>query len=363
MKKSLLCLLLLISVIVVFAQSISITALTAPGTYNSFNMAQIDPDMPYSQPMIFRWNLSKTLPDGITELPFDLKVKLMWDGVSIPLLDYVISAKPNLWSMNTIDFSNRDIFTSIDTDKFYSSDESISLDNLFDAAPALEDVVLNTGLLPDGEYTLTVQATFIGGESNISEVSFWVKNANSIFLNYPGVSLGQSIPQINNNIVVFNWQSNLVGINQFNLTIREYELKDDLVGRDLDTSGRLFLEIENLSSSVYSEFMPFNNEYYYAWKVSTPVTTESAVNAIKIESEYKVFQFSDDGASTTNGFTDRIVELLRKFNNRDVNQLLDNGNIPTTNVVTEDNWLTGEKAIAEIKEFIGKPVKITITEE
>jgi hypothetical protein len=157
----------------------------------------------------------------------------------------------------------------------------------------------------------------------------------------------------------------MVGINTFDLTIREFEMKEDFMGRDPDSSGKLFAEVEGLNSSVYSGFFPFNSGYYYAWKVSTPVTTESSPsgNSLSIESSYKIFQYTEDSSSTTNAFTDRIVELLRQFKDSGVNQLLDNGAVPTTTVITEADWLSGEKAIEKIKEFSGKPVKITIVEE
>ena len=378
MKKIVLYILFLSMVMMLTAQSINITPAFESRQYNRFNIAQIDPDLPHSQPIIFSWTINRN-PDNMNEsIPFALNVRLTWSGVNVPLLDYQVVAKTDLWTMNTIPITNRDILTSMDSDKFVTIGSGISLNELFDAAPVLEDVVLDTGLLPDGTYLLSIQAYPFDEEtgsigtnsiSGIGDREFKVKNANAIFLNQPGAKMGGTIPQIHNNIVVFNWQSNLLidpllG-DGFKLTIKEFERKDDMTGRDLERVGREFMVIEDIPSSVYSGFIPFTDGYYYAWKVSAPISTESAPDgdALQIESEYKVFHFVEDTSSTSNQIILEIAELLRQFGDNGVNSLLDGGNVPTTNVITEESWLSGEKAVKKIKEFIGKSVTIKITEQ
>ncbi|MDP8231101.1 MAG: hypothetical protein P9L91_00365, partial [Candidatus Zophobacter franzmannii] len=318
---------------------------------------------------IFSWDINR-VPASVTDsLPFTLDVVLTWNGLT--LLDYELTAKDDFWTQSVVSVTNRDVLTSIISDKFEVGTDMISIDDLFTAAPALEDVVLNTGLLPDGNYSLSIQANSPitnPSLSNKASINFTVKNANAIFLNQPGAEMGGTVPQLHNNIVVFNWQSNLFNPSSgkgFKLTIKEFERKDDMTGRDLERVGREFMVIEDIPSSVYSGFIPFTDGYYYAWKVSAPISTESAPDgdALQIESEYKVFHFVEDTSSTSNQITLEIAELLRQFGDNGVNSLLDGGNVPTTNVITEESWLSGEKAVKKIKEFIGKSVTIKITEQ
>ena len=373
MKKIVLYVLFIVIALMLNAQSISVTPVPGFGQYNRFNIAQIDPDQPFSQPVIFSWDINRDQASGTDSLPFTLKVKLTWNNLT--LLDYELTAKEDFWTQNEERVTNRDVLTSIDSRKFYVGAEMISIDNLFDAAPALEDVVLNTGLLPDGVYSLSIQANSpvtIPSLSNKASINFEVKNANAIFLNQPGAEMGGAIPQLHNNIVVFNWQSNLVGLTEYKLTIKEFERKDDMIGRDLERVGREFMVIDALISSVYSGFLPFTDGYYYAWKVSAPIYSESTdynpdietqSSSLSVQSEYKVFHFVEDTSSTSNQITLEIAELLRQFGDNGVNSLLDGGNVPTTNVITEESWLSGEKAVKKIKEFIGKSVTIKITEQ
>ncbi len=373
MKKVLICLIVLtMSFAFLYGQSVQISGSPRVNEFNQFNMAQIDPERPLAQPPVFDWAITTTPATGETQLPFGLNVKFFWDRVSVPLLDYDLITRDFVWDMRNISVTNRDILSSVDTQYFTQTGSGISLDALFDVAPELEDVVLNTGLLPDGTYTFTLTAYDLTGENDeigdtelgSNTMTFIVTNSNSIFLNQPGAKLGGFIPILNNNTVVFGWQTNLAGINDFKITIREYELRDDLVGHELDYSGRLFTEIEGLMSNVHVQFLPFNDGYYYAWKVSTGMITESSTSgdAVTLESDYNVFRFEEDTSSETNQLSDKIIELLRSINNPEINALLDEGMVPTQQVVTEENWLSGEDAIKKLTEFIAKPVNVEIKE-
>ncbi len=333
--------------------------------YNRFNIGQLDPEVPEGQPILFSGTISNDIP-GESLGEFALSLSFTWDGLE--LYSSVMDAKDQTFEMNSISITNRDILDSDGSIWFKEAKESLSLDHIFDIAPTFEDVILNTGLLPDGTFIITLEAIDYSN-NNISlgspaTFTFNVTNSNAIFLNQPGNPQGRMIPDVSNNTVLYSWQTNLVGLNDFSIVIKEFEAKDELTSRNLDSAGRMFYEAEGLTSNSFAMFLPFTDGYYYAWKVSTGLVTESSSNnhELALESDYNVFRYVEDTSSEANQISVKIVELLKLLNNAEINALLEDGMIPTQQVVTDENWLSGKAAVEKLREFIRKPVTVSIEE-
>jgi hypothetical protein len=381
--------------------------------YNYLNASNFDPEQPSIQPILFSVDISNNTG---TPIPYSMYMKLEWSGASNHLFETWLEARNTLGSI-PLHLTNQSMIISSISTLFNEPDPSLKLSTIMDQSPEFKDAILHTGRFPDGKYTFTIQAVMpFNHSSPLSEVATFVldiSNANAIYLQAPGVQLGGMVPTLSNLPLTFLWNSNIGGIlpsssipglGKFTLTIREFDQASDLQLDNIE-NGQVFRVIPEIVGSIFSEYIPFENSKYYAWQISTPLSTTDAANlatAPTLKSPWFVFKFNSDaiggiggssgtdlggstggngaiggsgagsgpGIGSGNGTTggnspeDEFLIILTNLNNPQVNGILNDGFRPTGNVWVGDQLYSGNSALQQLQGLAGKTIKsITLSNE
>jgi hypothetical protein len=356
--------------------------------FNSLNASSFDPDQPNNQPLIFTVQIHNT---GLIE--YSMHVELLWN--SNQLFDtYFLAKTENIQSMTPL--TNQSLLTANASMYFHSPDPGLDLNSIMNENPEFKDAILNTGRLPDGIYYIHLQTVSPDNHSQVYSnelvISFEVRNANAIYLQSPGVPLGSMIPSLGVLPLTFIWNSNLVGLNiaqmpslgKFTLTIREFNQVEELQADNVE-NGQIFRLIPDIMGSIYTEYIPFQNNKYYAWQISTPLSASNSNNPDDVpalKSPWYVFKFTSevtgDGSGGDNGTgltgsngasggttaEDELLIFLTNLNDPQVNGLLNDEFRPTGNVFVGDQLYTGNSALQQLQRLAGKTIKsITVSDE
>jgi hypothetical protein len=96
---------------------------------NVLKVSYLDPDQPYSQPILFR--LKITPPEGVTleSAAYTLKIEFLWNNGSLTTTTLTpIEVGPNTYGSN-FSFTNRDLITST-SNRFFEADSGFSFDDI-----------------------------------------------------------------------------------------------------------------------------------------------------------------------------------------------------------------------------------------
>ncbi len=374
MKFTLLFLIVLLSFSVLIADNLLEISVSGNFYYNVLRISSFDVKNPQNQPIFF----TVTGRNISGEVLSNIRIKFALEYNSSELLSSTVRYKSDLPQGQSFTFTNRDVFTELESPFFGSPSPKIEVSDVIDALPNLKDTILNTGLFPDGSYALIIQ--FVDADSNPisdeSSLSFTVRNPGGIFLISPGSRVGSNIPVIGSTPVNFIWSSNLINTydpatgvgNKFNLIVKEFDDTSLLAPGSIETSGEVVLSIENLTGNFYNEFSNFRNNRYYAWQISTglidPSTGDfSAPNAIK--SNYNVFKYESEaeGAMSEEEATNLFLLFLANLNLQDIMNLIGEGYRPTGTIEFQNKTYTGSNAEAVIRELMTRQIEsITIVD-
>lgn len=354
-----------------WAQASSVSAVFMPPSIfvNSLNTAQFDPVNPENQPL-----LTSLVITNRTNTPFRymLTLNINWNNVQM-VSEVRYKSKEQLQTSVTL--TNRDFINKNEGDKLYKPVGDISFDTIINSNSILRDA-LQAGNFPDGTLTFNFKIEPINADgfnpnpSDFATVSFTitVKNISAIFLSYPGKPIGQTPPVINLRPITFMWNSVTSAYDQpfrkYRLIIREFASSHPPTANSVETTGRKVYDGE-VASNVFTDFLPFQNNYIYAWQVTTGVFTESsalsdtnASPAGTVKSDWYVFRYVAD--TETSGSFSQLKAALMMLNNETIQDTFAQGYDVTGAVFYEGRVYTGKEAVDLVKSLAGKEIEVEL---
>ncbi len=338
--RVLICIILLMSLsITLIAQEypMSIT-LTGPTFYNVLRLSSLDLQVPANQPLFFRV-ISRNETQQQIAHPYLFYSLTMNSEVLIEpntRVRYRFDLEPG----QQLSFTNRDIMTEVGSTLFDSPDPTFSALDVIDKIPEFRDIILQTGLLPDGTYTFTTQFRD-DNQQNLSEevsLTFVIRNPGGLFLISPGAPVGSTIPVVSGLPVNFLWSSNLVisPYNPFTLKIKEFDdlallSYDFLVDEGPSIYNGWDYSVEVQTVNYYSGYLPLQEGKYYIWQISTPLIDPTVAEAGMLSSPIYAFRYSvSESGGYDNEITMNAIRIyLMNLNIQWVTELLNSGFDPS----------------------------------
>ncbi|MDP2173897.1 MAG: hypothetical protein Q8M98_09955 [Candidatus Cloacimonadaceae bacterium] len=345
---------------------------------NTFRTASFDPMTPDTQPILTNLNIKSNLNHGAF---FYMKVEIFWSGVSQPLVDANYITKNVLGAgLNFHPLTNRDLITNEASSYFTDLGQGdFSLDAIIEYSTVLRNAVL-AGYFPDGILSIRISVQVQPeGEINPVPPTSWnnadvatfainVRNAGVIHLVSPGTRVGNIPPQVSMKPVNFVWSAINTGFNQVQLVIKEFSPSDLPNSGSVEVTGtEIYNAILPSGASNFSEFLPFNEDYYYAWQVSTtnysetnPAPPRNANQGGSVSSAWHVFKFVSDASGAQNA--NEIQAILNMLNNLAIQNIFNNGYSPTGSVMYNGRHYSGQEAVDLVESLIGQELNIRITD-
>ena len=314
MKKWTFFLLLCITFTLFAQEEINLSANAIQGTFfNVFYPTYFDPTNPAGQPDLFSLTLQNTTTE---EYPYQINFSMEWRG------DELIS-NAKAFSLNNIQ-PNQTIL--IDSKSMLSEDEGygsfyidLSWEEILNSNSEFNDLIVNTGMFPDGVYRFTFQVInkITGDElSNIAYLTFTIRSTSSIQLITPGSPIGLGTSKVMDTHPYFVWFANFQ-----NYTFRIWEVDDATYSSEQIEAMEPLLEESNINSTSYSYPIESNLEFgnIYAWQVLAEIKTPSQTNPTMQKSNVYLFEIARDQSNLNNN--QLLIELLKQFSSSDVDGL------------------------------------------
>ena len=329
----------------IFAQSgIELNFTPVAGEYfNIFYPLYLNPDEPEKQPEIF----SATLTNDTDETIFYyLKFWMSWrgndllpEGCKITPVNEELAPHPSVNSSVTI--TNRDIITNA-TGNF---DVECEVDDILSNNTEFEDLLLQTGRFPDGEYLFKLQAFDSNTDEELTEaktVTITVTTPSPISLITPGNPLGMEPSEIFDLYPNFVWYSNLA-----EYTIKIFELNEQTgnvqTDEDIENLAPYFERQVSTTSFTYpTDAPPLEDGNVYAWQVSANIV--SPLNPKEEVYKSKVYSFKVSSGEETNPDDLLLINFLRQLNadnSEEVINLINNG-FSVKNLRFKDSEISAE---------------------
>lgn len=358
--KVLVCLILILSFCLsVMAQDypISVT-MTGPTFYNMLRISSFDLQVPANQPLFFQVTAFNNAQEGI-ENPH-LYFSLMMNTNTLIEPNTRVTYKHTINPGSQLIFTNRDIITEVGSLMFNRPVPNFSALDVIDNMPDFRDIILNTGLFPDGNYTYTIQFRDDNNQplSEEASLTFIIRNPGGIFLINPGVALGGAIPAISSMPVNFIWSSNLAATsyNPFRLIVKEFDDPSLLYPEYIEAEGHTIANVEISSSTYFSDYIPLQEDKFYAWKIETPLIDPTVSEPGKISSTYNVFKYTIDQNYNNEVLVNALRVYLLSLNIPWVTELLNSGYDPSGIINYNGSVWSGSGAENMIQELRSRPV-------
>ncbi|HNV92914.1 MAG TPA: hypothetical protein P5518_03055 [Candidatus Cloacimonas sp.] len=334
---------------------------------NSLSTASFDPTQPDLQPILTTLMIKNL---NTTPCRIDLKVALYWNNL---LLANTIFCSREDFTLGYCTLNNRDLITDepMLNFEFKSGSTSISVEDILDASSTLKSAVM-AGYFPDGELKFKVwvrefsETPWEGADNSPSaEFKIIIRNAGNITLLAPGRPIGQNPDKVSGLPISFLWNSQITGFNDYKLIIREYAPNNPPTINNVERTGSLFYETPSGKNecSGFSDFLPFTDSNYYAWKVTTALANE--FNPIargnknnSLSSNWYIFQYVDEqeAAHSISEFQAHL-DLLQ---NPTLINIHTQGYLPVGVVVIEGKTYSGQEAINLIDALLGQDISVEL---
>ncbi|MDI3503531.1 MAG: hypothetical protein PWP64_467 [Candidatus Cloacimonadota bacterium] len=334
---------------------------------NQLKTFTFDPADPESQPSLTQL----TITNQAEPTHIKMQVVLRWNNSVIiqPNQAVFISREPLATGANLV-LSNRDLIREQGS-VYFEPEGNISIDiiDVIENYPTLEEAVLS-GYYPDGRIFMEVSVKAADAQSWDSTATFTIniRNTGAIYLTSPGKAIGQVPPTIDTAPVSFLWNAINTGFNTQSIVIKEFppHMEPDL-STVAQTGTVIYRTPEGTNvSSGFSEYIPFNDGYYYAWRVYTQLYTET--NYLELDksnsgtnfvaSDWFVFQYQVNEPDPVG--SEALQSMLNALGNSQLLNLQNLGFTPTGEVIYEGRVYRGQEAIDIISSLIGKDIQVEI---
>ncbi len=335
---------------------------------NSLSTSSFDPIRPDTQPVLTNITVTN---NSNQDLRFKVKVEIYWNGNKI-VNDPVMNSK-NPIPANSIWFlTNRDLVTNTESQYFNSPVPDVSLQDALNSHPVLR-TALQSGFFPDGDliFTFTALHEFSNEVYDAKTFKIRVQNIHSVFLTYPGRPVGQNPPEINISPVTFMWNSVNTSVNKFRLVIKEFVPANPPTANSVETGGRRVFS-EDVNDNVYSGFLPFKDNHYYAWQINIGLYDENeyynpnpepdeqeAQISDRLKSGWNVFKYTSDKDEAGSTYQ-QLMAILNMLKNEEIRNQFAKGFEVTGAIIYDGQVYTGKDAVDLAKTLIGKEIEVEI---
>jgi hypothetical protein len=334
---------------------------------NQVNTFTFDPVDPASQPILTHL----TVMNQGAEQKIKLQVVLKWNNsVIIQPNQAVFISRDVLATGASLVLNNRDLITE-QSSVYFEPEGSINIDiiDVMENYPTLEQAVLS-GYFPDGQLRMEVSVKAENSPvwEDTDTFTISIRNAGAIYLISPGKAIGQ-LPSIVENIPVsFLWNAINTGFNEQSIVVKEFPPSIPPTSSTVAQTGTEVYRTPQgaNAASGFSEYIPFNDEYYYAWRVYTPLYDET--NFIEVDrstssgnfvaSEWFVFRYMAEDMGDLG--PEDVQDMLNALGSSQLINLLNLGYTPTGDVIYEGRVYRGQDAIDIINSLLGKEIEVEI---
>jgi len=365
MRNTLITVLILLIAVTISAQNRGLTATFTPASLN-VNMlytTSFDPFAPHNQPLLTTLTITNSLDESY---PVDLQVRVRWNGILLVTADFRTKEGMGIPANGTFYLTNRDLITNHASTNFIKLDDEIDLQEIINASNLLRDAALS-GSFPDGTITIEIAVKRTGTAAWASEADFsiTVQNIGNIYAVYPGNPLG-GVPPIMNP-TGYLWNALFTNFNTFNLTIKEFPPNNPPTSGNIETSGTVFFaNPAPMTTSSFTDFLPYRDNHYYAWQVSSTMFTEtnplrrgrSGGTSGEVKSNWHVFQFN--ASIDTQDQQSEFFTILSLLNNPLIINMLNSGWRPTGTVIYNGRFVSGQDALDLLNSLIGLSIEAEI---
>jgi len=317
-------------------------------TFNIFHPSffqEYDPDNPSSQPLLFTVSIeNKNVAAEFQD--YEILFNMRWRDLYADAILRPTTDQPSPGQI--IRLTNRDIVSQNNT-TIYQIDK-----NFDDVLDEMEDLILDTGRMPDGSYFFSIQAFEPGhlGEedralSNIETLTINVSSPTPISLITPGNSLDMGPAEINDSNPSFVWVSNL---SEYTLKIYEIALIGLTEAEIVATEP--FFEKSDITGTSY--FYPasapeLEKGKTYVWQVEAQLSAPDG-NQTSLKSELYVFTIDTQTDMSPRAMKlHNFIKQMPTENTPAILALLQAGYEPRTISVNGQ-----ETAISELMEILRK---------
>ena len=353
MKKILVILILAMS-ISLFAQTYDFTLTVTPPLHKTYHVlypANFNPDEPEMQPSLFTVGIN-----GPTSMNAVLYCRMVWEDeeATMTLTPNTPGQFPTL--LNSIDIINSvpGGFTTVQ--------------NFDDFLDNIEDLIMNTGRMPDGNYIFNIGIYEEGhqGEeayllSNPVTAIVTIRSPISISLITPGNPIGLGVTNITEQYPNFIWFSNLESY-----TFKCYEL--DRIYDSVDEIEMLEPYYTESDIAVTSYSYPprapgFEYNKTYAWQIIARTMNPIMASESEYKSTIYLFKLSDT-ASDESG----LQNLINFFNQLDIEGVGELINLLEVGyTIDKINWQNNDIKVEDLMHILESissgnitPTKITV---
>lgn len=263
-----------------FAQ-ITVELITPIPYFNYMGVNSFNPENPQNQPIFLLANIL-----GSTTDPFKIKIQISWnDATAIVWLTPIPQNPPAL----PLNLTNQDLINN-DPIGFSTSG------NYDDFVDEIEDILLSTGKMPDGNYILDVGVYDLNEEliSNIAMATLTIQSPQAIDLISPGSPFGLPLVPIGNQYPQFFWLSNF---GEYDLFV--YEIDENIqTPEEIESLDPYHQNSYPIMSNVYeypSSSAPLLSGHTYAWQVTAETVTPMTSQNVTMKSPFYVFQVMQGG--------------------------------------------------------------------
>ncbi|MDO9577229.1 MAG: hypothetical protein Q7J16_05040 [Candidatus Cloacimonadales bacterium] len=254
--------------------------------FNYMGVNSFNPEEPDSQPNFM--NVVIALEDHSTPYTGSYKIFVRIDWGDAYAEVYMIPVDP-LFPTAGWNLTNRDLINN-DPPNFYMSG------NYDDFVDEIEDILLSTGKMPDGNYLLTVEVQNAEGDpiSNSDMVTITIQSPLAIDLLTPGAPFGLSLVQIGTQYPEFLWISNF---DEYNLYV--YELDENITSpEDIELLEPYFetLVYSNIFGYPPGAANSLNPGSTYAWQITAETFTPITNQNVTMKSSFYVFHVMQGGS-------------------------------------------------------------------
>jgi hypothetical protein len=339
---------------------------------NNLSTGTFDPINPQAQPILTTITIQNLIQHPYL---FAVDMVVKWNEITI-VNNVSFSSREQLQPSNPpLVLTNRDFIAQNAGNVFNAPDGNVSISSIIDSSPVLRNAI-QSGYFPDGVITFEFKAHPILMLPEIpvtSQASFTIriKNITNIFLTYPGLPIGENPPVVSARPVSFIWNAMSTAYNSFSIVIREFPGNLPPSPDNVENTGRSVYSRNDLQGNMLSEFIPFQDGYYYAWQISTGLIDENNPVAISgkqessglgvLKSQWYVFKFvSDFGA--TDGYYQQLLAYLNMLNSPVIQNVFSQGYRITGAVFYESQGYTGADAVDLVKPLVGKDIEVEFNE-